>query len=511
MRIAALALALLLVTALHAQSPALRGGVQQNERIPLADIYRSQDPTKGRPQIMPPASTPGGYQCVAPVRGWILVARIGNRCYYFAPYANPAPAYVVPVSQAGRVRGRCGAHPWDPAFVLCDSPSPALSPAPNSHGAPPVDGGFHPLEPQHAPLRPNPVQDTFDYTYGLALGASDCIKGFHDMFAGAALFSDGDFAGAAKAWGIEPGQSATLRELSTKRVGRGVSPLDAGRVDGRRICGYAVVPGTLKAAKTAVATKLRGAGATSEIPLSTAETYRATSSQAFAPLIAGKWIPTSRGPVQLGKYIGKGAMAAMYEDPLNPGQVLKVSNGTIEGKLSIPRQFEHAGRLERARVPAVKVHEHIPGGPNHPGVLRMDHVNKQWPTAKRFEPGEWSKIETHQRTPYELAIQDAGRKIGGAGLVANDLHSGNFGFVPTRNGFLGIIIDHDMTWTIPEFLDHLDSPSGQNVKTILRKGGYDPYSMPAPNSAAAWMDAIFNSRFGYSSVRQSQSGTPLAK
>src|SRR5205085_5361361 len=132
----------------------------------------------------------------------------------------------------------------------------------------------------------------------------------------AASMASGDFITAANLLGLQPGESITLRaiyqEASTQNIG--ISPFDAGRIAGRRICSYAVVPGGLKALKGIGG--IRTAGITPFNPLKGAAISEAATADAAAAsgqsVLPGKWIQTPKGPVLLGKLRGTGAFGNVY-------------------------------------------------------------------------------------------------------------------------------------------------------------------------------------------------------
>lgn len=115
----------------HAQGT-LRGGVSTSEPS-IKDIYRGQDPLKGKPEMAPPNSL---GLCAPLVKGWILVWQSETTCYYFAPYPAPLQGRVITPDEAKKYHwDRCSAHPWDPTLIVCYG-SPNIRPNGSGPGLP---------------------------------------------------------------------------------------------------------------------------------------------------------------------------------------------------------------------------------------------------------------------------------------------------------------------------------------------------------------------------------------
>lgn len=215
----------------------------------------------------------------------------------------------------------------------------------------------------------NPVADAGQYLQGVVGGFGNCFKGFGDLAAGAGFFAKGDFVDAAKAWGLSPGQSVTLKtmyaELTTPSVGQGVTPYQAGMTAGRRLCAYAVVPGAAKAAGTV----LKGAispGSTFTNPIKGSALQDAINGDPKVPTspnptnLANKWVQTGNGPVQLGGYAGQGSFASVFR--YGTSKAIKLSRSNPQtlgyGPQSIEGQYTGAGRVQAAgewRLPVYRI------------------------------------------------------------------------------------------------------------------------------------------------------------
>jgi uncharacterized protein len=313
----------------------------------------------------------------------------------------------------------------------------------------------------------NPNQP-IDYFRGFAVGMGDCFTGFVDLFAATGLMAKGDFVNAAKLLGVEPGKSLVLKSIwqelvATKLVGKDVSYYDQGRAAGRRICTYALVPGALKVRKA-----LATAGETSFNPIRGPDLAQAmASTEKGLGAYSGKWIATGKGPVQLGKFVGKGSFSSVFEMAEDPNKVIKIGNNTAESSGSFARQIDGARRLKSAGVDTPDIHYVDPGTPSKPGTLITGNVFKRGP------PGSvrsFSSAEQIKDTPISRALQDVYDRVAQKGFVWGDGHLGNIVFeFDGAGGWKGIVIDPDMVMSPAELADSLRSSTmpGNVVSGVL--------------------------------------------
>ena len=112
---------------------------------------------------------------------------------------------------------------------------------PQKAGQPPTKPGGQPtLQPGDFPPDPN------NYHLGMMVGISSCIQSFPMLGQGMGYFLVGQFDNAAKMWGIEPGQSMLLKDLTTPVTGGNMTPYQQGVLAGQRICGLITTHFALK-------------------------------------------------------------------------------------------------------------------------------------------------------------------------------------------------------------------------------------------------------------------------
>jgi len=371
----------------------------------------------------------------------------------------------------------------------------------------------------------NPLSNTVDYLHGLIDGMGDGFKGFGDLTVGAAFFAKGitglatgqglggdDFTNAAKAWGLTPGQSITLKgiaaELNTPVVGSNISAYDQGRTGGRRILSYAVAPAALEAGGSllgshapgpAGANPLKGsavAGDTAANPLNGQALLDATSGDTPAAL-ANKFIKTAKGPVQqLGRYAGGGSFGQVFGLSKLP-RVIKLSTTFEDSAPSFPRQVQGAQRLQSAGVDTPTIYSMEPGGPGQAASMVMDDVPQKWAGAKQYSVTEFTKEMGEAQYNQVLAAADqVYKKLANAGFIGGDLSIGNMMFQPNGAGGLAAIVhDADMIFTSSEMeaeFSQAKSYPGNAVRTTLMN---DPSFEPFNETVESLMDKLYKANF----------------
>jgi hypothetical protein len=542
-----LALAILSLTRLPAQT--LNGNVTVDYTPSLSQIYAGQDPLKGRAEYMPPEST---GKCVPAVAGWILVYQSKTTCYYFAPFKTPLQGTVITPKEAGKYRwARCSAHPWDPTLIVCyGKPKPLWS----SNGRGPYSGIAvvdpchptydmstpqgrsaaqqsaaqtkqacdeerckhnpelevcsgppppYPVANKPRPLTPsapkpvpaNPLAGAGAYVNGLTDGLGDCIKSFGDLLVGAAYFAEGDFVNAARVWGLTPGQSVTLKtiamELSQQVVGKGVTPYLQGRIAGRRICNYVLVPPLAKAGGNALRSVLPKVKFVN--PIKGEALLDAATNTPKELALQG--IETATGPKQLGEYIGGGAFGKVFRLIQKTPRVIKLGTSEIGSAESFPRQRVGALILkDEIKVKTPEIYDVEAGTPTSPAVLIMDDVFQKWPGAKQFSKQEFQALPEAQSKQVLSAVVDVYKKIANKGYIAADLHINNMMFIAKKKGGLEAIVhDADMIMTGPQLQEALaDGASipGGVVRMALKKAGLQEILNQA-FTPQSMMDALF--------------------
>lgn len=311
----------------------------------------------------------------------------------------------------------------------------------------------------------NPIAITVDYIRGLVDGFGGCIKSFGDLLAGASAFAQGDFVNAARLWGLTPGQSVTLKlistELSTQVIGQNVSAYDQGLTAGRRICSYGVVPGVAKAAGTVLKGGILN-------PLNDADVLAATSGENPAGL-AGKYWNTNQGPpMQIGNYVGNGSFGSVFKLP--NGRVIKIGNNKFGSAQSFPRQVTGSQRLEKIGVdtPHIYEPESNPAPASGPPTLIMDDVSTKFPNSYQLSSTQFSGLAPAAYNQVVAAVTKLTDQLVDAGYIWPDNHFGNMAFVADSAGGLNaIVVDADMIMTAPEMQAAL--ASAQVPGLVLRE------------------------------------------
>lgn len=522
-----------------AAAPPLQGGVTQEENAPLNPAsFPNEDPSKYKPETMPKALQGRTSRCIAPA-GWILLAQDEHNCLYAMPLppSPEGPGVVVNMGEIyERERGgaRCAPNPWNPRTAVCfggvSQPAPGTpsAPAPRSGGVtkssdpclPFGPGGYdycaNPTQPfgcncsKRRSLRPppppppppgNPLVDSWDYVRGLAQGFGDCAQFGMDLYAAGAAFARGDFISTAQILGLEPGQSVILRTIASELTAKalGASPFEAGRLAGRRICSYVVVPQAIKGAGKFLG-KLRGGaragaalpGSGPGNPLSGNVISEAASADTDLPpgqqILPGKWIQTPQGPVQLGPRLGAGKFGNVYQLPSEPAQVIKVGNAKPLTPASFTRQIEGANLLKSAGVatPAIDTGGAAAGAA--PPLLFMENVFSKWPGAKIL-------ADVGELQPAQLqAVQKLYQQIGSKGLVWADGNPSNIFVYPGANGLSAGVVDADMVFEAGALRAQPAIVQNNLINVLQSVGKMNLIFGPA--NASQIMQALFNARFG---------------
>jgi hypothetical protein len=122
----------------------------------------------------------------------------------------------------------------------CNCSEKAPTQPPQQTGQPPAKPGQPTSQPGDYPPDPN------NYHLGMMVGISSCIQSFPMLGQGMGYFLVGQFDNAAKMWGIEPGQSMLLKDLTTPRTDSNMTPYQQGVIAGQRICGLITTHFALK-------------------------------------------------------------------------------------------------------------------------------------------------------------------------------------------------------------------------------------------------------------------------
>jgi hypothetical protein len=291
----------------------------------------------------------------------------------------------------------------------------------------------------------------------------------------------GDFVTASQLLGLQPGQSITLRtifqEAQTNVIG--ISPFEAGRIAGRRICSYALVPGVAKAAKSLGG--IASEGATPYNPVRGAAISENSGS------LSGKWIRTPNGTVQLGRLRGSGAFGDVYDMGGQRGRVMKISNAKPISAQSFPRQVAGSSYAQSAGIPTPKIYSSQFAAPGQPSFLVMDDISARW-------PGSQIVSDVQQLGPAQkAAIQRLYTQVGDNGLVWADGHSSNIFFTNGAGGVTAGIVDSDMVFPASEFAEQ-DAFVKNTVGNIMIQTGQQGLLFKGFN-AQQMMNALFRARY----------------
>ncbi len=278
---------------------------------------------------------------------------------------------------------------------------------------------------------PVPVQ----YTKGIFQGLTDCAQYGVNALSSAFYMATGDFVTAAQLLGLEPGQSLILRSIYQEATTNnfGISPFEAGRIAGRRICSYVIVPTAAKIPKG-----IKGLRTLGRTPFNPLEGSAVLENSAG---LADTWIRTPKGPVRLGGFIGSGELGSVYKLADQPGKVIKVSNTNPDSPASFPRQLNGYNHItQETRILTPKIYDYMPGGEQQPSFLVMDNVNTKWPGAQFFS----NVKDIVNNPPRKAAVQQLYDELKNNGLVWVDGHQLNVAFANVAGKLRAIVVDADM-------------------------------------------------------------------
>jgi hypothetical protein len=544
---------------LLAAQTTLQGGVS-TDSTSLKDIYAGQDPLAGRPQMMPPASNgrcipPNGNWILirqtastcyyfqrypTPLQGRVMTPQEAGQSTWTRCSAHPwdpilVICYGTPQPKSGSSPEPPSGSPYPPnsKYVPLTPGPPGGYPAPYNVGSTirnpdPCHPAVNMSTPQGraqaqitlaqnraackaercqqnpqapgcsttTPSRPL-VANVVDYVRGLRSGAGDCIQNFGDLLVGANSFAHGDFVGAARSWGLTPGQSVTLKAIYAEGtqtvVGQNVSASDQGRIAGRRICMYGLIPGGAKAGGEAWRAGVPGTSALN--PLKGTAVLEESTNQPAS--LAGKFIQTADGPLQLGNFMGSGTFGSVYKLP--KGLVAKISNSSYGSSESFPRQLEGSHRLRQIGVDTPTIYRMEPAGPGTPALLVMDDVFSKWKGVQQMGTAAYNKLLSGARAPYDAALTKLSNQLADAGYIWPDNHLNNVMFRPSGVGLSAIVHDSDMVLTVPEMETALRSGlsvPGQVLRGALEAIGQDGLLDQQPLNPATIMNALRAARIG---------------
>ncbi len=364
------------------------------------------------------------------------------------PNQNPSPQ-----PPLGGQIGNLGSNPCEPfgpgGYNYCANPAGTRLPA----GC--VCSKTQPKPSPQPPARQpsNPVNDAGQYLQGIVAGFGNCAQGIGSLAAGAGFFAQGDFVNAAKAWGLEPGQSITLKtmyaELTTPSVGQGVTPYEAGVTAGRRLCQYAVIPGATKA----VGTLAKGAispGSTFTNPIKGSALQDAVNGS--PKTLANKWVQTANGPTQLGDYAGQGSFASVFKN--GKTNVIKLSRNNPEtlgyGPESLEGQQSGAARLQGVGVNTPETSGFEAGGADQPASVIAEDVNQKYPGSFQLSGSKYQSLTPTQQGQVLNATTNMNNAIARGGYVLLDVNPGNITLQAVGDTFKAIVHDPDMVLTPSE-------------------------------------------------------------
>lgn len=396
-----------------------------------------------------------------------------------------------PGNMNGSVLGT--ANPCEPkgpgGYNYCDNPAgtqPAgcVCPSRTGNSNPPTSNS-RPLPPTFDPLQ---------YGKGVFEGLLDCAGAFRDLGAAAGYMVQGNFVAAANALGLQPGESVTLRaifqEATTQNLG--ISPEEAGRIAGRRLCAYAIVPAALKIPKTLKG--LNAPGASSLNPI------KGGGISKNARSLAGKWVDTPSGPIRLGINLGNGKFASVYKLP--QGRAIKISTLDPDAGASFNGQKAGADLLRKAGIPTPSIYGVSVGGPGEPSFLYTDDVTATGP-GSAWKNGQILGGDVNLDVPKLTAIRDLYTQIRNAGLTWADGHAGNvFWF---GNGTAGVL-DADMVFESNQLLQQPKFTMGNIQDAFQRAGMWNPVlGLPGWNALlnemignpASQMNNLWNAQFEF--------------
>jgi hypothetical protein len=362
-----------------------------------------------------------------------------------------------------------------------------------------------------------PPFDLGQYVRGLTQGVQDCGQGLvslaNDLTVFGSYFGQGssrllrgdltgdEFIKAANVLGLQPGQSVTLRGIAAEmgQQNLGVSPFDAGRLAGRRICQYGLIPGALKAAKYAGNPTVAGGS-----PLNPLKGPGVL--QNSGNLAKGTWVSTPRGPIQLGAKLGADSkFGNVYEASNQPGKVIKISkpvetsgtsktNMPADGGYTFPRQQAGSRELQRAGIPTPNIDFAQNASPG-PSYMIMDNVNTKWPGARLAS--QIANQMSDLSGPEIQAIKNLYNKIIANNLVWPDGHLGNIFLYDGANGIEAGVLDADMIFPASEAAVQDAWVKDYLVQPMMQAGGFNVVKfVNGGYTSSEMMQTLWNSRFG---------------
>lgn len=256
------------------------GGAESTLALQKGNLcyYCQQAPMPGKEIVLPIGAGLGmdSYQ-------WMCTANPSAPACYLSCFGNfsftpppgvtlyPGNGATAPPSQAGRTTQPNGngskppiklqgyvsnTDPCYPAgpknYYVCDYPNLPRPPGCTCSNTPPAQPPQQAQQPAPKPSGQPAAQpsdqtpDPNNYYLGMMVGISNCVQSFPMLGKGMGYFLVGQFDNAAAMWGIEPGQSMTLKDLSTPITGSNVTPFQQGVIAGQRICGYTAMHVAIK-------------------------------------------------------------------------------------------------------------------------------------------------------------------------------------------------------------------------------------------------------------------------
>ena len=322
-----------------------------------------------------------------------------------------------------------------------------------------------------------------------------------DLLSAAAAFVNGDFVTTANSLGLEPGESLTLRmiksELTTNALG--ASPFEAGRLAGRRICAYVVVPRVIARGRQVLG-RLRGRpgpvvmdGSSPRNALTGKVLGEAVGADAGLPpdqlLLPGKWIQTANGPMQLGPKLGAGQFGNVYELPKNPNQVVKIGSDNGITPPSFPRQMTGTQLLKAAGIATPGVELATAAG-GSPPILLMDNIFSKWPGARVLsDVGDLSG-------PQVQAVEGLFQQIGNKGLIWIDGKPSNVFLYEANGGLRAGVVDADMIFAAADWKAQPQAVQQNLVNVLMSAGKMSLILGGGPINANQIMQALFDLRYG---------------
>jgi hypothetical protein len=496
----------------------LKGGVQENHRRIEGGGGSSMKPENGG---CPPATN-----------GWVLVYHSEGDCRYW--HAWPARGQnLPPITPDGRGGGgRCQfcPAPWNDAddpperpFVYvpggydpCQNPRPPANCAERQHLPPQPSSSQFPAPPeQPTPAPSNYFRDRAERTEGFKQGLRDCVQELlatpgallhfgYDIVCAAATFGQGDLEGAAAQLGIKQLPAQLQQEFDPNRIG--ISAHEQGRLMARRLCLYGVVPMFAKGVKVAVKAA-KGPGATALNPMTGDDIRRRLGSVGQPPdgrtigELEHSWVRLGNGPVKLGKQLGGGDFATVYEvvEGARGGQVVKFARAG--GEEALQGQVDGFRNLKTyaPHVPTPEVRSINLGNREIPAHVMIDDVNKAF-KLHDAPPGVYE-------APESRAIQELHWDLGRADLLAPDLHPMNIFLIKEGGGRLRAgVLDTDMIHKSAMRLSSGNFPQKalfqwkwQEAERLLRGRGLE---MPAGAAAPGWMEMMYTLHYTSIGIRR---------